>query len=283
MACYSPIRLRSPSGGFNDVPCGKCVGCIKSKRSEWLLRLENEHDVSQSAQFITLTYDELSLPTTENGEPCFNKKHVQDFFKRLRHYSHFRYYLVSEYGGRFGRPHYHLLLFNFAGSDKDVTRSWWYGNCDFGTVTSASINYCAAYVITKEHYKYEKDDIMRPFMLSSRRPGLGHSYVDRMKNYHNRTLTPHGIRRFGQGKTKMPRFYTDKIFTPLNKLKMQNETKEYVERLKDNILDFDEYFKINPEKTVRDFYVYRAQVIENNRVNMFKQLKQNRDENKQNF
>lgn len=280
MICISPIRLKQPAG-FVDVPCGRCFACLKKKRSEWLLRLEEEHHESVSAQFITLTYDELSVPHESTGLLCFDKKHVQDFLKRLRHYSKFRYYIVSEYGGKFGRPHYHMLLFNFAGNEKDITRSWWYGNVDFGTVTSASINYCAAYVITKKHWLYEKDDPCRPFFLSSRRPGIGHSYIERNKDYHKKLISSIGIRRFGAGKVPIPRYYRDKIFTKMEKEKLNLKTKSFIDQVQDKILPWKEYFVNFPNNTAKDYYRYRAQLIEENSKTVFTSLKQNRNE--QNF
>ena len=85
------------------------------------------------AYFITLTYNDESLPRTKEGYPTLLKKQVQDYIKRLRnaHVAYLkkeqrkvhneykitgkpiRYYAVGEYGSQTRRPHYHILLFNY--------------------------------------------------------------------------------------------------------------------------------------------------------------------------
>lgn len=102
---------------FQQVPCGHCVLCRDKKAKEWSTRASCE---SKSATyppvFITLTYADEFLP----GDGV-NKKHLQNFIKRFREnwcrmYNvdrlDLRYFAVSEYGSKYGRPHYHLLLWN---------------------------------------------------------------------------------------------------------------------------------------------------------------------------
>lgn len=101
---------------FYKVGCGKCVICREKKADEWACRAMCESQTSLShPYFVTLTYNDLSIPTEG-----VVKKHVQNFLKRLRinveRYCNFktniRYYACAEYGKKFGRGHYHLLLFN---------------------------------------------------------------------------------------------------------------------------------------------------------------------------
>lgn len=58
----------------------------------------------KNASFVTLTYDNDSLP----GDSGLHKEDFQRFMKRLRKYSGYdlKYFACGEYGGRFKRPHY---------------------------------------------------------------------------------------------------------------------------------------------------------------------------------
>lgn len=255
------------------MPCGRCISCLKRKRSEWLFRLEHEHRVSTRSLFLTLTYNDENLPF-HDGEVCFNKDHVQKFFKKLRHVSDFRYYLVSEYGGTTGRPHYHLLLFNYHGNLSQIVKKWQYGFVHCGDVTSASINYCAAYVITKTHFKYEKNDPRRPFSLMSRRPGIGANYVTKFKAHHLATKDGYGYRQFGE-KTSMPRYFKEKIFS---KIERQNIGKRYSQIAADKeILTSKEWRLKNKGKTFSDYIKYRQQLMQEVERKYITNLKNNRD------
>lgn len=100
------------------VPCGKCDLCLKRKINDIFVMSYYEFLGCKflrngSCWFITLTYGDELLPKLPDGTPCFSVYHLQLFLKRLRKLFDFpiRYLLVSEYGGEFGRPHYHGLLF----------------------------------------------------------------------------------------------------------------------------------------------------------------------------
>lgn len=143
------------------VPCGKCYNCKRRRIAQWSLRLIKEQEVSTSAHFLTLTYDSLHVPITENGfmTLCKNSKQneqlkklekrvhgesdisIQAFFKRLRYYEQeyeqlyerktnkivtrksIRYYLAGEYGAVRKRPHYHCILFNLS-SITSIEKAW---------------------------------------------------------------------------------------------------------------------------------------------------------------
>ena len=107
-ACANSIRLKDVD--FR-VPCGKCLPCQKKRRSDWSLRLEHEYLFSDSALFITLTYNDFHLPRhywknkyeyeihpitkqkkrvkqwkeiVHSPYPSLNKKDLQNYIKRLR-------------------------------------------------------------------------------------------------------------------------------------------------------------------------------------------------------
>lgn len=101
---------------YIEVPCGKCILCRDKKVRDWSTRAMCESQTSDSFPlFITLTYEDTFLPDSV----C--KEHCQSFMKRLRINTqryfnmnvNLRFFLCSEYGRKHGRPHYHLLLWNF--------------------------------------------------------------------------------------------------------------------------------------------------------------------------
>jgi hypothetical protein len=219
------------------VPCGKCLPCQKSRRADWSLRLEHEYLFSESALFITLTYDELNVPRTKENYKTLYKKHIQLYIKRLRNehvkyvsnklkiskkevknYSRpIRYYAVGEYGTKTNRPHYHMLLFNFDMEIVDTIQSQWknkkgytYGHVDIGTVTASSINYVTKYMFKQFNRKTDKRE--PPFSLMSKKPIIGKAYLDNYGTYHieHETLTL----RDNQGKQrKLPKAYIKRLFT----------------------------------------------------------------------
>lgn len=143
-----------------EVACGKCEECIGQKTSA----LKNAIKLEMASTglrpwFLTLTYRTECLPF--DG---VNKRHVQSFLKRLRsrlayHFKdlgEFRTFYVSEYGSKYHRPHYHMLIFgidplrymSYSTFHGIIADCWRYGftherQCDIG---------CAKYV-SKYLYK----------------------------------------------------------------------------------------------------------------------------------
>lgn len=135
---------------FILVSCRHCAICVESRRNDMVARVAMESQTSCSAPImVTLTYEpkwlphdvyfqhiketdfgwkyqyETSVPFRDGdirkyGNGNLNKRDVQLFFKRLRIRFHraglpstyLRYIAVGEYGSKYGRPHYHLLLWN---------------------------------------------------------------------------------------------------------------------------------------------------------------------------
>lgn len=220
MRCLSPVLIPDPLhpiSGRIKVPCGKCYACVQNKRSEWTYRLLQEDKHSSSSFFITLTYADPFLHFDDDGMPILIKEHIQLWLKRFRKLiapHKIRYFCVGEYGGRLRRPHYHLLLFNYPSDCRDLyadlSRTWLYGHFDVGTVTQASIHYCTKDIIGK----LQKDKYTEPpFVLMSRRPGIGACYTQEsdLIKYHYDGLIGYCTLPGGQ-KIRMPRYYRTKIF-----------------------------------------------------------------------
>ena len=101
---------------FIEVLCGHCALCRDKKTRDWKFRALCESIESpNTTYFVTLTYNNKYYPRYG-----VHKEAIQLFMKRLRiklsrlgieH--NIKYFAVGEYGKNSGRPHYHLLLWNF--------------------------------------------------------------------------------------------------------------------------------------------------------------------------
>lgn len=185
---------------FQYVPCGHCVVCRDKKRNDLVFRAAMESACYDCPPvFFTLTYAPKYLP--QNGNLRY--KDVQDFFKRLRRkwdrdkVSHdIRYMVAGEYGSKYGRPHYHVIMWNnpyhcdefnplfFNKLRDDIFFAW--GKCidksfDFGQVYGGAAAYAAKYM-SKESATHGHQ--VKPFIHTSRgRGGLGSRLIDQKKDY----------------------------------------------------------------------------------------------------
>lgn len=192
------------------IPCGKCIGCRMSYAREWANRLMLESQAHQNSCFVTLTFDDEHIvdqcgraQTDANGEVThvslsINKRHIQLFMKSLRKRvepARLRFYACGEYGGETGRPHYHLIIFGFNFPEGDlrwlkkselkydyycskmISEIWPYGNNIVAQCTWESCCYVTRYMLKKLKGPgakiYEENDIEPPFVLMSRKPGIG--------------------------------------------------------------------------------------------------------------
>lgn len=229
MQCASPYTLKEPDlqGRAQIVPCGNCGACRANRRASWTFRLKEELKDSSSCIFVTLTYDDENLPYAE--EPTLVKADVQKWMKRLRKRQEkytdikVRYYLVGEYGTNTKRPHYHAILFNtHIKTIKELYKTWKFGHIKIDPVGDATIHY-----ITKYHLNYDKKarkGIKEPeFALMSRRPAIGAGYLERNKEYHQKTKNDFVV--LNGYKQSIPRYYRDKMFSETTRNEL-NETRK---------------------------------------------------------
>ena len=220
MACISPTRIKSPlnNGKFIYVPCGKCAWCRKAKRNEWCLRFEVEQRENMFTDFITLTYDEQHVPyyiDEEDGvfEMRASKADVQKFIKRLRKQGYkFKYFIVSELGPKEGRPHYHGIFFsNEKIKESDIQEKWNKGFTSSYPASPGAMRYVTKYIL-------KGNDRNNNFMLCSKRPAIGASYVKYQTAIDTYRKTDDGVYAFSMpvvgGKLcPMPRNYKKKMKT----------------------------------------------------------------------
>ncbi|WNK15125.1 MAG: replication initiator protein [Microvirus sp.] len=252
MPCYHPIPARTnhkwkagqivqarptlyPDTDANlQLPCGKCLGCLTDRAQDWAHRAMHEASQHEHNIFVTLTYNEESLPRDEQLEP----EELQRFLKRLRRATarkrktetairstpphRLRYIAAGEYGERGGRPHYHLLLFNITFTDfhevgtglyesPTLSRIWPYGHNRCGVVTEASAAYTAQYTLKKQSEIFVTPDGVvktKPFMRMSLKPLIGSQWLEKYRND-----LQHGYLVTTQGKTRIPRTYRTKLAT----------------------------------------------------------------------
>lgn len=235
--CITPFQVRDKiTQQWMALPCGKCPNCMKRRTSGWSFRLMKEGERSETALFVTLTYDTKYVPLTKNGFMTLNKRDIQTYMKRLRKLSEtkLKYYVCGEYGSKRDRPHYHMIIFN-ADAEK-VERAWseykaGYGYVPFGSiyigqVNEASIGYTLKYMQKPGKIpKHQNDDRQKEFSLMSK--GLGANYItNNMIIWHKNDLLNRMYVPMIQGKKiAMPRYYKDKIYTETQKLLINNHLK----------------------------------------------------------
>lgn len=197
---------------FHDpiqVSCGQCDSCKLKKSRHWAVRAMLEASLYEKNCFITLTYNDEHLPYNS----VIDKNAVKKFMMRLRtHYgAGIRSFGCAEYGEKFGRPHYHILLFNHDFPDKYYFRTrrgnpvyrserleklWKYGYSEIGSLTMQSAAYVARYCMKKftgpeaaDHYEVEDMETgelvpvpAESTVAVSRMPGIGKPWLDRFKS-----------------------------------------------------------------------------------------------------
>lgn len=256
----TPFTVKSKTSGDSiAVPCGKCPTCLARRVSGWSFRLMQQDKISETSNFITLTYDTQNVPITNKGFMSLNKRDVQLFFKRLRK-SHdsgrlpIKYYAVGEYGGKTLRPHYHIILFN--AQIELIQPAWQNGECHYGTVTGASVGYTLKYMSKPSRIPlHANDDRLKEFSLMSK--GLGANYLtDAMRNWHladcdNRMY----VNVDGNKKVSMPRYFKDKIYSDEQRKRVAYFSRlEMIKREQKAMQEEgDNYYRNRSEKHIAEF------------------------------
>jgi len=253
MPCYSPLDAYQPVDGLSDrkikfyvtprqsgnyrpikLPCGQCIGCRLERSRQWAVRCVHEAQMHDRNCFITLTYNDDNLPP--NASLVLDD--FQRFMKRLRKKfgPNVRFFHCGEYGEKYGRPHYHAIIFNLDFDDKYHWRTteqghrcyrsptleslWTVGNSELGDVTFESAAYVARYIMKKvtgpaaeHHYcvghtEYGELIYKKPeYVTMSRRPGIGSTWF---KKYQSDVYPDDFIVIRHDLKTRPPKYY-DKL------------------------------------------------------------------------
>lgn len=193
---------------YKIVPCGRCVECQKRLRNNWSFRLLQQMEVSSNNFFITLTYDDTCIPTSELGYVSLRKQHLEHFLKKFRNYvqreyvkqltgdyksrrqyrSKMKYFAIGDYGDKTFRPHYHAIIFDCPITiDKlynYISDNWNYGQVNqVDRLIPQQCNYITRYLVKVAYYEeqFAQFGIEPTFRLMSR--GLGMSFCDDVHEY----------------------------------------------------------------------------------------------------
>lgn len=220
--CVSPILLKtteiktSRNHFTTPVPCGRCPQCAKAKVYSWLFRIQEEMKISSNPLFITLTYDNINVPITDNGLLSLVKRDCQLWLKRLRkeYAKHsdkqIRYYLVGEYGTRTKRPHYHCIMFNM--DLPELVGKTWCNGFDFTLpVKDGGIEYVLKYLHKQKPKRLDSDDRQPEFSLMSKRLGANYLTPERIR-FHNQSPEFSYLRTDEGFKMSLPKYYKDKLY-----------------------------------------------------------------------
>lgn len=227
MPCYHPIpawRDRAGSVVFSrvagidgeapfELPCGQCLGCRLQRSADNALRCRHEAQLHDQNSFLTLTFEDESLPSS--GYFATHAEwhgYHQRFMKRLRKkYGASRFYMCGEYGetnpitgevdGGLYRPHFHTCLFGLDFPDKQQFKRnhqddwlytskalesvWPHGHATVGALTYQSAAYVTRYCLKKvngdlaeAHYGGRPPEYTR----CSLRPGIGAAWLQRFRS-----------------------------------------------------------------------------------------------------
>ena len=211
---------RGAAERYLQVPCGQCIGCRVDRSRDWAVRCYHEAQMHENNAFLTLTYNDESLPS--NGS--LRIRDYQLFMKKLREeVGAVRFLHCGEYGGLLGRPHYHACLFGQDFSyDKEIwkivdktplwrsstlDKIWGLGYCSIGTLTFQSAAYTARYILkkmtgdgAKAHYAGKQPE----YVTMSRRPGIGHTWYEK---YGANEIWPDDYIVIDNRKFKVPKYY----------------------------------------------------------------------------
>lgn len=219
--CLKQIKAeRNPDGGRPTLtsegslrlPCGKCSECQTLYALDWSLRARHEMSDHSENCFLTLTYNDESLPSWVVLQAPF-----QRFIHELRrHIKKKVSYMVShEYGSQFFRPHHHAIIFGYDPKDQkflrntrsghklftspEIEKLWPHGFHSIGQANEKTAYYIASYALKGKSHQITlpQGEIVnvKDSFKSSVRPAIGRNYF-----YRNYNSLIHS-------KTRLPRYY----------------------------------------------------------------------------
>jgi len=186
------------------LPCGTCIGCRTSRAREWAVRCSLEDQAHTVSCWTTLTYEEKYKP------PTLEKTHLSGWLKRLRARvwretkTKVRFFASGEYGEKFGRPHYHAILYGLSADNTAIQEAWPFGGTKEYPLSPPAISYIAGYTSKKvgianrdltthmervdpdtgEVYFYQP-----PFLQMSLRPGIAANVKQHWRSWRDSAIT----------------------------------------------------------------------------------------------
>lgn len=262
MRCVRPIKASQAFDGTitysqkSAIPglvpmefaCRKCLPCRLNIAREKAIRACHEAKMHEDNIFLTLTYSDEHLES-----PRLIKSHIQQFMKDLRNHvgntpeSRIGVMYTGEYGEETKRPHWHLLLFNYAPPDQKfryttdrgdkiyeskIIDEIWAKNdpekkpSEIGSLTMDSAGYVARYAAKKLIHGKDQDHDFHPIHQTSSKNALGKTWIEK---YWKQTFDQGYIIIPGtEEKASIPRYYVDwlKKNQPSEYIRYVTETRE---------------------------------------------------------
>lgn len=114
--CSKPNQLANGT----LVACRKCNDCIGAQVNDWIARSMAEKALTHEVLVLRLSYRNKSDGTLPDAAKAFDYDHIKAFMKRVReaYFNHYgergeiRYLVAGERGSKFGRVHWHMILFS---------------------------------------------------------------------------------------------------------------------------------------------------------------------------
>lgn len=187
---------------YVKVRCGNCAACLQQRQMEWSFRLSEHQRVQMYPSYhVTLTYA---------VEPVkgVNKKHIQDFMKRLRHKQKQKisYYIVADYGGKLKRAHYHAILFNISFDPAEIEDVWQHGHIDVQKLVGGNIQYAVDHDLNKKFVSPPEG--MNPIFSLKSKKIASHLISDKWKKY---LQDGNHFKLNGKYNVSTPRYFADKM------------------------------------------------------------------------
>lgn len=249
---YNPPLLDGKGGFIYSFPadCGKCLPCLKKRKQQWSYRLTEQMRDSFSAYFVTLTYDEISVPWSD-GVMSANEWDHKQFIKELKFLEQPKilkrrtavsleeyqrgekgistteiylkddgtegvrrkpllYYGVIEYGDLTSRPHYHYILFNIVDKDNIVEAWKGKGRVQIDECNVNTIDYVLKYMIKDPAEKKYENKVPEKSFMSK---GLGRFALNGELVKYVRQPEGNMLLNTRNSKVAVPRYYRKKYLT----------------------------------------------------------------------
>lgn len=227
MPCYEPLSIRTKRKSFVElgistlyrlVPCGKCIGCLRTRQMQYSFRLEWEalDPRNKMVKFCTFTYAPEFLPADNE----LSKSEVQHYVRRLRKLCpsvDVRYFFCGEHGSPCftERAHYHAILFfsDFV-SEKLIAKAWPFGRVDVKDASLQRFGYVAKYSV-KQLGDGSQKWLQLPFMLISNT--LGFYFLEKHGDFCRKNFINTWINGSGYP-VLLPRIFMERLFPPRDKV-----------------------------------------------------------------
>lgn len=217
---------------YIDVPCGRCINCLRSRSTNWRIRLIEEYrymssEARNNSFFVTLTikpeyYEKIVKDPS---------KYIRRFLDRVRKHcgNSPRHFIVTEYGENTDRYHFHGIFFDFPTDITNLEDLWKYGFVNIRNLTERRVAYIASYITKQLEDLVVEPKYVEKIFVS---PGLGKAYTDDPYNhlFHRRHGEPIPIMINDSGMMQLlPRYFRNKLFTDdeLDNLKIAYFANQY--------------------------------------------------------